>query len=230
MNPAVHVKRYRDPARGLAAQAHLRWWQGLGTTVRLPHLFPSTATHCVLERITGRPPGPDDLHQLAAVLGRLHGAAYARHLHQARLDRPFDLGNGLTAPDFYTRRHTVLAQIPINVGGLPVAVYKDANIRNFVITATDGPAVVDFDDLTLAPFGYDLAKLVVSTAMTHGRLPPRRTATLLTVYNHAAATAGGPTDSCRSSQFADYTEIHGLLTAGYLHTNGYRHPWPAVRP
>ena len=40
-------------------------------------------------------------------------------------------------------------------------------MRNVLVTPS-GPALVDFDDLTLAPFGYDLAKLVVSTAMTFG--------------------------------------------------------------
>ncbi len=57
--------------------------------------------------------------------------------------------------------------------GGPAAFYKDANPRNFLITPA-GPVTVDFDDLTLAPFGYDLAKLVVTLAMTYGALDPRR--------------------------------------------------------
>jgi hypothetical protein len=230
MKSAVFVKCYRDPARGLAAQAHLRWWEELDAGVRLPHQFPSTPTHSILERIPGSRAGPHDLDQLAAVLGRLHGTAYVLHLHWARLDQPFGLGNGLTIPDFYTGRYAALAQIPLNVSGFPAATYKDANIRNFVITPTEGPAVVDFDDLTLAPFGYDLAKLVVSTAMTHGRIPPSRIITLLDIYNEAVTAAGGPANSCQRSPFTAYTGIHGLLTARYLHTNGYRYPWSVVRP
>ena len=41
----------------------------------------------------------------------------------------------------------------------PAAFYKDANPRNFLITPAGHPVTIDFDDLTLAPFGYDLAKL-----------------------------------------------------------------------
>ena len=54
------------------------------------------------------------------------------------------------------------------------------------MTAT-GPAIVDFDDLTLAPFGYDLAKLVVSTAMTHGPLPAEAITAALVRLHHRAA-------------------------------------------
>jgi hypothetical protein len=42
---------------------------------------------------------------------------------------------------------------------------------NILITSIGRPVTVDIDDLTLAPFGYDLVKLVVTLAMTHGRLP-----------------------------------------------------------
>jgi hypothetical protein len=38
----------------------------------------------------------------------------------------------------------------------PVAFYKDTNPRNILITAAG--QLITVDDLTLAPFGYDLAK------------------------------------------------------------------------
>ncbi|MEV0898182.1 phosphotransferase [Actinoplanes sp. NPDC049802] len=228
MSSTAFVKRYRDPACGLAAQAHLRWWDDLGAGIRLPHRFPGTATHLILERISGHTPELGDLPQVAAALGRLHGIAYARHLHQAHLDRPFDTGAGLTIADFYTGRHRVLADSGLDTAGLPAAVYKDANIRNFLITKS-GPALLDFDDLTLAPFGYDLAKLVVSAVMTTGSSALSYTTALLAIYNDHVTAAGGPAAPCTLWQFASYADIHGLLTARYLHTNGYRHPWPAGR-
>ncbi|MEU2616321.1 phosphotransferase [Micromonospora sp. NPDC007271] len=229
MSPAGFVKRYADPARGVAAQAHLRWLQQLGSDVRLPHLHPGTATHLILEHLDGTPPQPRDLPRLAAVLGRLHGTAYARELHAAHLDRPFHSQAGPILPAFHTGRHTVLAQVGVDPTGLPAAFYKDANLRNFIITDT-GPAVVDFDDLTLAPFGYDLAKLIVSAAMTYGTLDSHQAEVVVAAYTHHVEITGGPTNSCTFAQLTRYAEMHHLLTARYLHRNGYRHPWPAVRP
>ena len=229
MSPAVFVKRYTDPARGVAAQAHLRWLHQLDSGVRLPHLYPSTATHLLLEQLDGRPPKPADLPDLAATLGHLHGSAYARELHAARLDRPFDTILGTTIPDFCTSRRHVLSQLGLTCTHLPAAIYKDANVRNFILT-TSGPALVDFDDLTLAPFGYDLAKLVVSTAMTYGLLSGTQIEQTQAAYTHSVETAGGPAHSCTPAQLADYAEVHHRLTARYLHRNGYQHSWPTVRP
>jgi Ser/Thr protein kinase RdoA (MazF antagonist) len=229
MSAAVFIKRYAAPARGVAARAHLRWLQQLDSGVRLPHLHPGTATHLVLEHLDGRPPHISDLPELGAVLGRLHGTAYAHELHAAHLDRPFTTGSGLTIADFPTGRREILAQIGVDPTSLPAAIYKDANRRNFVITVT-GPAPVDFDDLTLAPFGYDLAKLVVSTAMTYGFLTIEQIVMALAAYTHSVEATGGPADSCSPAQLAGYAEVHHLLTVRYLHRNGYRHPWPTVRP
>jgi hypothetical protein len=40
------------------------------------------------------------------------------------------------------------------------------------LSPPDGtPVTIDFDDLTLVPFCYDLAKLIVTLAMTHGPIP-----------------------------------------------------------
>jgi hypothetical protein len=229
LSSAVFVKRYTDPARGLAAQAHLRWLRQLDSGIRLPHLYPSIATHLVFERLSGRLPGPGDLAVLADALGQLHGSAYARELHAARLGHPFEADTGTALPAFPDGREHALAQLGRSWFGAPAAFYKDANLRNFVITPS-GPAVVDFDDLTLAPFGYDLAKLVVSTAMTFGPLRRKQIEAALTTYARSVETAGGPHQPCSLPQLASYTEVHHLLTAKYLHQNGYQHAWPDVRP
>ncbi|MEV7989524.1 phosphotransferase [Micromonospora sp. NPDC085948] len=226
---AVFVKHYTDTGRGVAARQHLLWLQSIASGVRLPHLYPGTATHLVMERLPGRHPGPGDLTEVAAALGRLHARAYHTHLHSARLDQPFAGSDGITIADFHSSRRHVLTRLDIQHSTAPAALYKDANLRNFLITPDD-VGVVDFDDLTLAPFGYDLAKLVVSTAMTHGRLGNASIETALGAYNRSVAANGGPNDGCTTADLLRYCEVHHLLTAAYLHRNGYQHTWPTVRP
>lgn len=229
MTSTVFVKHYADHARGVAARAHHGWLDTIAIGVRLPRLFPGTAAHLVTERLTGRHPGPDDLVAVAAALGRMHGHAHATQLHAARLDQPFTSSGGITIADFHTSRRRVLSELGIQPRPAATAFYKDANLRNFVLTG-DEIAVVDFDDLTLAPFGYDLAKLVVSTAMTHGRLDTAAVDTAVTAYNRWVAATGGPHDACTWTDLACYAEVHHVLTAAYLHRHGYRHAWPTVRP
>jgi hypothetical protein len=229
MTQAVFIKRYADPARGDAARSHLQWLAGLDSGVHLPHLHRGSAHQLIFDHLRGRQPRLSDLPNLAAVLGQLHGAAYARELHAAQLHRPFVTSSGLAIRDFHTGRRHLLDQLGVDTAGLPAAIYKDANLRNFVMT-TSGPAIVDFDDLTLAPFGYDLAKLVVATAMTYGRVHESDIETALHTYNRHVEAAGGPTGSCSLPQLARYSEMHHLLTVRYLHRHGYRHAWPHVRP
>lgn len=228
MTPAVYVKHYADPARAVAAGPHLTWLAHLGSGVRLPHLHRGTATHLILEHLDGRPVQPADLEPVAAVLGRLHGTAYTRELHTAHLDRDYTTSTGLTIRRFPAGREHVLTDADTGLTELPAALYKDCNLRNVVITA-DGPALVDFDDLTLAPFGYDLAKLIVSTAMTHGRPPANQIHAALHAYNRAVHDTGAPA-ACTWPRFTRYTEIHHRLTARYVGRNGYQRPWPDVRP
>ncbi|MGH3801082.1 MAG: phosphotransferase [Pseudonocardiaceae bacterium] len=228
MTSAEFAKRYPDQRHATMAIAHRDWLSGLESGVRLPALRSATARELVFEHLGTRHPDADDLADLAQALGRLHAAAYLRHLHAARLDEPFHTRHGLTITDFITPRRTALEKIPLPVTGRPAALYKDANIRNFLLT-DDGVAIVDFDDLTLAPFGYDLAKLVVSAAMTHGRLDPHMIELALDTYNSHTAEVGRFTE-CPMRQLRVYAEFHHLLTAPYLHRNGYRHPWPRVRP
>ena len=68
----------------------------------------------------------------------------------------------------------------------PAAFYKDANPRNLLITPDGTPVTIDFDDLTLAPFSYDLAKLIVTLAMTHGPIHGTAITEALIAYNLAA--------------------------------------------
>ncbi|MFD4537914.1 phosphotransferase [Kitasatospora sp. NPDC058397] len=110
---------------------------------------------------------------------------------------------------------------------MPAAFYKDANPRNFLTTNTR-VAVIDFDSLTLAPFGYDLAKIVVTTAMTTGPLPEATIRQAVDTYNRHPQHRGLP--GCTWGEFAAWCEFHHVLTAPYLGTNNYRFSWHTVRP
>lgn len=227
MTSPTWVKRYASPARCHAARRHLNWLTGLDSGVRLPVLHASGPRHLTFEHLGNRRPGAEHVALLAETLGQLHAAAYTSELHSAHLDRPF-ITRGLVITDFVSPRRQALSQVNLETDGHPAAIYKDANLRNFLFTDT-GVAVVDFDDLTLAPFGYDLAKLIVSTAMTHGPLDAPTILTALDAYNHRTAPLG-PAKVCPPDRLHAFAEIHHLLTARYLGRHGYRHAWPDVRP
>ncbi|MFD4393606.1 phosphotransferase [Kitasatospora sp. NPDC058478] len=110
---------------------------------------------------------------------------------------------------------------------MPAAFYKDANPRNFLITDTT-VAVIDFDSLTLAPFGYDLAKIIVTIAMTAGPLPEDTIRRTVAAYNRHPEQRGLP--GCSWREFAAWCEFHHILTTPHHGTNGYRYSWHAIRP
>lgn len=228
MTGTEFTKRYPSQERLAAARAHWAWLGDLPSGVRLPALHSTTTRELVFEHLGTRHPTVDDLPALAQALGRLHAAAYRTQLHAARLDVPFRTPHGLTITDFLSPRPTAEAMMTEPITRLPAAFYKDANIRNFLLT-DGGVAIVDFDDLTLAPFGYDLAKLIVSTAMTHGQLNPHHIEQALDTYN-SHTTQANPTTACDMHQLRIYTELHHRLTMRYLHRNGYHHLWSNVRP
>lgn len=227
MTGAVFTKHYADPDRATAAAAHWDWLVNLGCDVRMPTLTSAEPHQLVFEHLGDQQPSPKDLDVLAEALGRMHAAAYGAQLHAARLDEPFAT-HDLIICDFVTPRRAALDRMPVSLTALPAAFYKDANIRNFLLT-DEGVAVVDFDDLTLAPFGYDLAKLVVSTAMTHGQLDRDDIEHALQTYNALTARSDVET-TCSLEHLQVYAEFHHHLTKRYLDRNGYRHTWPDVRP
>ncbi|MBM0277471.1 phosphotransferase [Micromonospora tarensis] len=237
MSGAVFVKRYDDSERYNAAAAHHAWLAGLGSGVRLPALVARGVRHLIFERLPGHTPEMGDLPRAAAALGRLHAAAHGHELRAARLDQPHITSTGLVIPDFTSPRQEALhraaaaAGVPgssigavLDRAGQPAAFYKDPNIRNYLANEED-VAVVDFDDMTLAPFGYDLAGLLVTASMTHGRLDEQTIAHCLHAYRVVIAPL-----LCSLADLKQYAELHHLLTLRYLGRNGYRHPWPTVRP
>ncbi|WP_117211657.1 phosphotransferase [Allorhizocola rhizosphaerae] len=232
----LFIKRYPDGGRAAKARANHRWLTSLNSGVLLPDLVHSGKTALAFTKLDGSTPSADDLVTLAATIGRLQRAAFPA-LTTARLDRTHSIGTHDIEDFTESRRaalHTAAAAhgtspqwtdaVLDRAAGMPPAFYKDSNLRNFILTPR-GVAIVDFDDLTLAPHGYDLAKLIVSTAMTHGRIEAHAVSAALDAYN---TTVGH--NACIAMDLTIWAELNWLFTANYLGRNGYRHPWPLIRP
>jgi Ser/Thr protein kinase RdoA (MazF antagonist) len=246
---ARFTKPYSDAAACRLAAANYRWLASLPGPLRLPNLLEAGRQYLGFAFVAARPASPADLVPLAAHLGDVHGAAYAAELHQASLDAPYATTTGHRIPDFLTprldtvRRRLESGTVPgpgldaADAHGLmreaaqgPAALYKDANPRSFLVTDDGPPVTVDFDDLTLAPFGYDLAKLVVTLTMTHGPLCDGTTRHALDAYNMAAHRHRPSLGHVTGTQLLAWAEIHHVLTSPYLGRRGYRHGWHTLRP
>jgi hypothetical protein len=236
----VFTKPYDRQDACRAAAANHRWLNELG--VRLPALVAERSRELDFASISGRHAKPADLVPLARYLGQVHVAAHAAQLHEARLDTWYVAGSGHRIRGFSEPRLRAIEArlgsglVPdplLNVADVrrllddvadePAAFYKDTNPRNVLITA-DGPVMVDFDDLTLAPFGYDLAKLIVTLSMTHGPFPEIGEA--LAAYNTAAAEIV----IVSWDGLMIWAELHHILTSPYLGRGGYKHSWHELRP
>jgi Ser/Thr protein kinase RdoA (MazF antagonist) len=239
-----YLKRYPDPRARQRAAANYGWLASLEPAVRLPQLLAAPdGDHLMFEHVNGQHARPEDLPLLAVCLGGMHGSAYARELHQARLSRRYR-----TLPSFLDRRIDAIArelrsgQVPdarfsvqqaqalIMKADGPAAFYKDANPRNFLITPEDAPVTIDFDDLTLAPFGYDLAKLIVTLAMTHGPIPAASVGAALTSYNATAARHCQTLPNVTREELMSWAEIHHILTSRYAIDGRYPFRWDQARP
>jgi aminoglycoside/choline kinase family phosphotransferase len=235
---ATWAKTYPTPAAAESAIHHHAWISDVGQ-LPVPSLLRHDDHTLVFAHVSGRHADPADLTAVARTLAQFHAAAL-QHLAGARTNEPHTTSRGQVIAGFAGHREQRLLDLlaapsppdtPLtgehvatwmaHAADLLPAVYKDANIRNFLIT----PAViaVDFDTLTLAPLGYDLAKLVVSATMTYGPLDPSLTEAALTCYNSLLTDAGLP--GCTITEFAAWTEMHRILTSPYQGHNGYRSTW-----
>jgi hypothetical protein len=235
----IFTKTYTDHAACRTAAANHRWLSNLG--LRLPALLAERSHELSFAFVDGRQAEPRDLVPLAEYLGQTHAIAYEAQLHRARLDSPYTASCGHRIPDFIAPRLDVIEKrlrsgvVPeprLNLTEVrcvmqrfvsePVAFYKDTNPRNILITA-NGPVMVDFDDLTLAPFGYDLAKLIVTLMMTYGHLSEISSA--LAAYNATVANI----TSVSWEDLMTWSKIHHILTSPYFGSNGYTHIWSQLR-
>ncbi|MDQ3151846.1 MAG: aminoglycoside phosphotransferase family protein [Actinomycetota bacterium] len=241
------TKRYPNTQSCHTALANYRWLAGLGTPLRLPRLVGTDRCGIDFEFIEGRPAELADLIALAAHLGDVHGAAFVTTLHHARLDEPFITADGHQVPDFLSRRADMLRRrldervVPAPrfdadratallraAARAPAVIYKDCNPRNFLITET-GAVTLDFDQVSLAPVGYDLAKLIVTLAMTHGTVSRGTIESALSAYNTAASRHDPALGYTGMTELRDWTEIHHILTSRYLGRHGYRYGWHTQR-
>jgi hypothetical protein len=246
---ARYLKRYPDPGARERALSNYGWLASLEPVAILPRLFQAPdGEHLSFEHINGRHALPEDLPMLAAHLGGMHGAAHARGLNQAVLPETYLTRAGCMLPGFPHGRMDAVAR-ELQAGRVPdarltvhearelimgaegpAAFYKDANPRNFLVTPAGDVVTVDFDDLTLAPFGYDLAKLIVTLAMTHGPIPAPGIAAALGTYNTAAGRQCATLPGVAWEELLSWAEVHHILTSRYAIDGRYPHRWDQARP
>lgn len=247
---ALFTKTYPIPGHAAAAVRHHQWLARHAFVFRQPALIRREGNSLSFALVTGRSATPDDLVRLAGIMGDAHGVAWQSDLGRAALDVPHSFADGTPLPSYIRPRADAL-QRRLHQGHLPsresldemfqllertaegpVAFYKDSNPRNFLITTAGDIHVVDTDDLTLAPFGYDLAKLITTLAMTHGALRDEHIDAALVAYNAAASRHESHLGTTSRQRLDDFLTLHAVLTAPYAGRNGYRctPPVPAAQP
>lgn len=244
---ASFTKTYLTPHLAVAAARHHQWLAQHAPVFRQPALIRREGDSLSFAPVAGRPATPDDLVRLADILGDAHGTAWRSDLRRAALDLPHSFADGTPIPPYVQPRadalrrrvqqghlsrkaHRAVLRLLERTAEGPVAFYKDSNPRNFLITSTGDVYVVDTDDLTLAPFGYDLAKLITTLAMTYGPLRDEHINAALTAYNAAAAAHGSHLGTVSRQRLDDFLTLHAVLTAPYAGRHGYRFtpPVPAA--
>ncbi|MGX1134968.1 hypothetical protein RKD49_007158 [Streptomyces glaucescens] len=243
MSVLQFTKHYETPGRVASAARHHAWLAEHARPLRLPALTVVGPTSLTYEWIDGRPARTEDLSALAGLLGDAHGAAWTTDLRPAALNRPHRFRDGIAFGDYIGPRqaalrrrleqgylpdraalHALLTLLEKTAEG-PTAFYKDSNPRNFIITEADEIYTVDTDDLTLAPMGYDLAKLIASLVLTYGPLPAPAIDSALRAYNEAAVRHDPRLGITDRERLDDFFALHAVLTAPYAGRNGYRYSW-----
>ncbi|MGW6558510.1 phosphotransferase [Streptomyces hydrogenans] len=238
------TKHYETTERTAAALRHYRWIARHAKPLRQPALIVLGPLSLTFEWIEGRPVRPEDLSLLAEHLGHAHGAAWHSDLRSAALSTPHRFEDGTTFADYLGPRKAVLRRrheqgyLP-NESSLhamldlleetaqgPFAFYKDSNLRNFIITKTGDIVTVDTDDLSLAPMGYDLAKLIATLHLTYGVLSEQAVDAALCAYNAAAGRHSSRLGATDRGHLDAFLTLHEVLTAPYAGRNGYHYSRP----
>ncbi|WP_405657813.1 phosphotransferase [Streptomyces sp. NBC_00079] len=247
MTRQTFTKAYATETQRVRAQRNHEWLSCHAEPMALPPIIESRPRALTFTRVEGQHPEPHDLERVAQHLGSCHGSAWHGCLHKAQLAKTY-VSDGHVLAGFIGPRAAVLRQrfhdgyiasaqaldatftLLRKTAGRPATFYKDSNPRNILITPAGPLVTIDTDDLTLAPFGYDLAKLVVTLSMTHGPLEDVQVNGALAAYNSAAAAHHPRLGETTLTQLMEYAELHGFLTAPYLGRGDYRWPWTRVRP
>ncbi len=180
--------------------------------------------------VHGRHPRLDDVDRVCRELGRFHGTLLTEALAPRLAELPGFAESRVDALAAAMGNFSAPAQMRENVERfvllcdqqLPQAIYKDSNLRNLVIE-DETVTHLDYDDLTRAPIGYDLAKFLLSVSLTFGVSPPIDAA--LAAYCDSAAVAGAERQllGVPPGMVEAMLEINWLLTAPYAGANGYIH-------
>lgn len=249
-------KRYPDRASCARAVANYQWLASLPSPLRLPTLLQRRERLLRFELVEGDHVRAEDLVAVAAHMGEFHRTAFEAELHRADLRLDFEVtlpdGRRHRIPGFIAARLAALRHLAssrvweeavfdvseacqrlVTSSNGQAALYKDSNPRNMLVTRRSGETTVttvDFDDLTLAPLGYDLAKLVVTLTMTYGRLPGALIPEALAAYNASVYSPGSQSGPVTPEELMTWAEIHHILTHRYQGRHGYRHNWHELRP
>lgn len=242
------IKNYATPEQAAAAARHHAWLAAHAQPLRQPTLTVIGPNSLAFERIEGRHAERGDLLRLAGQLGDAHGTAWVSDLRPVSLDEPHTFPDGVLFGDYLAVRevalrrrreqghlpdrialHAMLTLLEKTAEG-PTAFYKDSNPRNFLFTEDATLFTLDTDDLTLAPFGYDLAKLIATLIMTYGPISPLVIEEALSTYNKAAGRHDSRLGTTGRERLNDFLALHCVLTAPYAGRNGYRFGPPVSRP
>lgn len=154
--------------------------------------------------IPGVHAGSNNAGQIAAILADLHSAEPVKEWILRKAAQQTSQERAL-----YRREYGPAAS------ELPLSVYKDANYRNFVVS--DRIYTLDYDTLTLAPAGYDLAKFFVSVGMHEGNVSNEcMTRALRTYLNKTGA-------HLTKGVFRTLLNINIIRTRKYIGHGGYRY-------
>ncbi|MEU1819945.1 phosphotransferase [Streptomyces abikoensis] len=241
MTTAHFTKYYGAPGQAIGAARHYGWLAAHAQPLQQPALITAGPASLTFERIEGRHAEPQDLPRIASMLGDAHGAAWTSDLHQASLATPHACRDDTWSLNGYVSCREAALRKRLEQGHLPdasildvlltlveetaqgpAAFYKDSNPRNFLITASGTVFTIDTDDLTLAPFGYDLAKLITTLIMTYGSIEPPSIDQALDRYNEAAARHDARLGTTDLQHLHAFVTLHIHLTAPYAGRNGYR--------
>ncbi|WP_327748118.1 phosphotransferase [Streptomyces europaeiscabiei] len=248
MRTTHFTKTYATQEATAAADRHRTWLAAHAQPLRQPALTVIGPKSLTFEWIEGRHAEPGDLPRLAGLLGDAHGTAWTSDLRSVSLNGPHTFRDGtqfggyLAVREVALRRrleqghlpdrialHAMLTLLEKTAEG-PAAFYKDSNPRNFLFTEDGTLFTLDTDDLTLAPFGYDLAKLITTLVMTYGPLGPPAIDEALSTYNEAAGRHDSRLGTTDRERLDDFLALHCVLTAPYAGRNGYRFGRPVPRP
>ncbi len=228
----VFVKHYTTAENASRALQAYRWFASMNV-LTVPQLLEWSPTSMTYEFVVGRHASIEDLNALARQLGQLSAHVRSAELSGRQNLEAAVIGRSLRLEDFAVSKDAWIAKHGAELSNSEQAsfqrvlsvtrqadLYKDANLRNFLITASGLTVTLDYDSLTVAPTGYDLAKLIVSLYMAGYDVGKDEMTSALDAFNADGSAGVLPAD------LSDYLAVNGALTRRYVGANGYVRSWP----